>query len=107
MQRDGAQPSRELLTILTDKHDGDIPDGLLRKLLQQKQATDLDLLPRVAPRRSTRPVVGAGLPPEMCSVAKPRDDIAHLQRPDAQAWTVSDLPFLDAAWHRARRPGGV
>src|SRR6185312_11516758 len=31
-------------------------------------------------------------------------DIQKLQRPDAQAWTVSDLPFLDAARQRLGDP---
>src|SRR5262249_18459926 len=33
------------------------------------------------------------------------DDVRALQRPDAQAWTVSDLPLLDAARHRLGDPG--
>jgi superfamily I DNA/RNA helicase len=32
------------------------------------------------------------------------DEVRALQRPDAQAWTVSDLPLLDAARHRLGDP---
>jgi hypothetical protein len=32
------------------------------------------------------------------------DDVAKLQRADAQAWTVSDLPLLDAARQRLGDP---
>jgi superfamily I DNA/RNA helicase len=32
------------------------------------------------------------------------DDVQQLQRPDAQAWTVSDLPLLDAARQRLGDP---
>src|ERR1019366_2440269 len=33
------------------------------------------------------------------------DDVQQLQREDAQAWTVSDLPLLDAARQRLGDPG--
>jgi superfamily I DNA/RNA helicase len=35
------------------------------------------------------------------------DDVAKLQRQDAQAWTVSDLPLLDAARQRLGDPGAA
>ena len=43
-----------------------------------------------------------------CQVCAPwlsADDAAKLQREDAQAWTVSDLPLLDAARQRLGDPG--
>ncbi len=40
----------------------------------------------------------------MCAPWLSPEDIQKLQRPDAQAWTVSDLPLLDAARQRLGDP---
>jgi superfamily I DNA/RNA helicase len=40
----------------------------------------------------------------MCAPWLSADDVQKLQRPDAQAWTVSDLPLLDAARQRLGDP---
>src|SRR6185503_8234381 len=40
----------------------------------------------------------------LCAPWLEADDVRALRRPDAQAWTVSDLPFLDAARHRLGDP---
>ena len=40
----------------------------------------------------------------MCAPWLSPEDIRKLQRPDAQAWTVSDLPLLDAARQRLGDP---
>jgi superfamily I DNA/RNA helicase len=40
----------------------------------------------------------------LCAPWLSPDDVRALQRPDAQAWTVSDLPLLDAARHRLGDP---
>jgi hypothetical protein len=97
----------QLLTILMDKHDGDAPPDLLRKsLLQNRElrtalnrawpllwATDLvaDLWSVPAYLRKCAPWLSPA-------------DVWALQRGDAQAWTVSDLPFLDAARQRLGDP---
>ncbi|KOV16974.1 ATPase AAA [Streptomyces sp. XY511] len=102
------QIREELLTILMDKHeDGgeghDVPPELLRRsLLQDRElirtlnrawpmleATDLvsDLWSVPAYLRKCAPWLGP-------------DDVTRLQRADARAWTVSDLPLLDAARQR-------
>ncbi|MEV5009906.1 RNA polymerase recycling motor ATPase HelR [Streptomyces sp. NPDC055692] len=97
----------ELVTILVDKHDGEAPDDLLRRSLRQNrelrttfnrawpllEATDLvgDLWSVPAYLRMCAPRLGPG-------------DVEKLQRPDAQAWTVSDLPLLDAARQRLGDP---
>jgi len=96
-----------VLSILVDKYDGDEPADLLRKSLQQNrellatfnmawpllEATDLvgDLWSVPAYLRMCAPWLGSG-------------DVRMLQRADAQAWTVSDLPLLDAARHRLGDP---
>ncbi len=103
----------ELLTILVDKHDPDDDDDddgsadLLRTSLQQDrelratfnrawllvEATDLvgDLWSVPAYLRTSAP----WLSPE---------DVQRLQRADAQAWSISDLPLLDAARQRLGDP---
>ncbi|MEV7682447.1 RNA polymerase recycling motor ATPase HelR [Streptomyces sp. NPDC088341] len=97
----------ELLTILVDKHDGDAPEALLRKSLSRNrelrtafnhawpliEAADLvgDLWSVPAYLRKCAPWLGP-------------DDVRRLRREDAQAWTVSDLPLLDAARQRLGDP---
>jgi hypothetical protein len=97
----------ELLSILIDKHDDDVPTGELQKSLLQNhelhgafnrawpllEATDLvgDLWSVPAYLRRCAPWLDAA-------------DVLALQREDAQAWTVSDLPFLDAARQRLGDP---
>ncbi|MGH3713223.1 MAG: RNA polymerase recycling motor ATPase HelR [Micromonosporaceae bacterium] len=97
----------ELLTILMDTYDGDEPADLLRRSLRQSrdlvrtfnhawpllEAADLvgDLWSVPAYLRKCAP----WLSPEV---------VRKLQREDAQAWTVSDLPLLDAARQRLGDP---
>ena len=97
----------ELLTILMDKHDGDEDDDLLRKSLQQNrdlQAT----FNRAWPLLEATDLVGDlwSVPAYLrkCAPGLSPDDVRTLQREDAQAWTVSDLPFLDAARQRLGDP---
>jgi hypothetical protein len=97
----------ELLTILMDKHAGDAPPDQLRRSLLQ----NMDL--RTAFSRAW-PLLDAGelvgdlwsVPAYLrkCAPWLSTDDIKALQRPDAQAWTVSDLPLLDAARQRLGDP---
>ncbi|MFD3559863.1 RNA polymerase recycling motor ATPase HelR [Streptomyces sp. NPDC058686] len=103
----------ELATILMDKlamdedEDGVSPDLFLRSLRQ-----DRDL---VAALHSAWPLLEATdlvsdlwtVPAylRMCAPWLGRDEVAKLQRKDApQAWTVSDLPLLDAARQRLGDP---
>ncbi|MEU3933830.1 RNA polymerase recycling motor ATPase HelR [Streptomyces sp. NPDC029044] len=97
----------ELLTILVDKHDGDAPDELLRKAL----ARDRELLAafnRAWPLLEATDLVGDlwSVPAylRMCAPWLGRDEVRTLQREEAQAWTVSDLPLLDAARQRLGDP---
>ncbi|MFD4651222.1 RNA polymerase recycling motor ATPase HelR [Streptomyces sp. NPDC058441] len=103
----------ELASILMDKQgmdedeDGVSPELFLRSLRQ-----DRDL---VAALNSAWPLLEAAdlvsdlwtVPAylRMCAPWLDRDDVAKLQRKDApQAWTVSDLPLLDAARQRLGDP---
>ncbi|MET9594209.1 RNA polymerase recycling motor ATPase HelR [Streptomyces sp. NPDC006516] len=97
----------ELLTILVDKHDGDAPEETLRTSLRRNR--DLfAVFDRAWPLLDAADLVGdlwtvpAYL--RMCAPWLGRDDVARLQRADARAWTVSDLPFLDAARQRLGDP---
>jgi hypothetical protein len=97
----------ELLTILIDKHDGDAPADLLRKSLLQNRELRTTLnrawpLLEVADLVADLWSVPAYL--RRCAPWLSSDDVHKLQRKDAQAWTVSDLPLLDAARHRLGDP---
>ncbi|PBC55700.1 RNA polymerase recycling motor ATPase HelR [Rhodococcus sp. ACPA1] len=96
-----------LLTILIDKHDGDVPVAQLRKSLQQNDElrTILDnawTLIEAADLVADLWSVPAYL--RKCAPWLSPDDVRKLQRPDAQRWTVSDLPLLDAARQRLGDP---
>ena len=99
----------ELLTILVDKHeaDEDVSPDLVRRSLAQNadlaaafgkawpliEATDLvgDLWEVPAYLR-------------MCAPWLEPEEVRALRRRDARAWTVSDLPLLDAARRRLGDP---
>lgn len=98
----------ELLTILVDKHDGeDVPPAQLRKSLLRNREL-LTAFNRAWPLLEAADLVGdlwtvpAYL--RMCAPWLSRDDVQKLQRADPQAWTVSDLPLLDAARQRLGDP---
>ena len=96
-----------LLTILVDSHDGDVPADLLRKSLLQNREL-LTALNRAWPLLWAADLVADlwSVPAylRMCAPWLSPDDAAKLQRQDAQAWTVSDLPLLDAARQRLGDP---
>ncbi|MGW2934266.1 RNA polymerase recycling motor ATPase HelR [Streptomyces sp. NPDC001156] len=97
----------ELLTILVDKHDGDAPSDLLRKSLRQNREL-LTAFNRAWPLLEATDLVGDlwSVPAylRMCAPWLSPDDVRRLQREDPQAWTVSDLPLLDAARQRLGDP---
>jgi hypothetical protein len=97
----------ELVTILIDKQDSDVPEHLLRKSLLQNEEL------RTALGRAWPLIEAADLIADlwtvpaylrMCAPWLSPDEVAKLQRADAQAWTVSDLPLLDAARQRLGDP---
>ncbi|MFH9659557.1 RNA polymerase recycling motor ATPase HelR [Streptomyces sp. NPDC017248] len=97
----------ELLTILVDKHDGDAPPELLRRWLRGNREL-IDTFDRAWPLLEAADLVGDlwSVPAylRMCAPWLGRDEVRLLQRADAQAWTVSDLPLLDAARQRLGDP---
>lgn len=97
----------ELLTLIADKHDEEAPANLLRKALQQ----DKDLLttlnsawPLIEPTDLVGDLWSVPAYLRMCAPWLSPGDVKALQRENPQAWTVSDLPFLDAAKHRLGDP---
>ncbi|MFJ4858081.1 RNA polymerase recycling motor ATPase HelR [Streptomyces sp. NPDC088730] len=97
----------ELLTILVEKHEGDVSDAVLRKSLLKNREL-LTTFDRAWPLLEAADVVGDlwSVPAYLrrCAPWLSRDEVSRLQREDAQAWTVSDLPFLDAARQRLGDP---
>jgi hypothetical protein len=97
----------ELLTILIDRYDGDLSDDLLRKSLLQNTAL-LTAVNRAWPLLEAADLVGDlwSVPAYLrtCAPWLSPDDVRTLQRTDAKAWTVSDLPLLDAARQRLGDP---
>ena len=97
----------ELVTILMDKYDGDAPADLLRKSLLQNRELRTTFS-RAWPLLEAADLVGDlwSVPAYLrkCAPWLSLDDVRKLQRRDAQAWTVSDLPLLDAARQRLGDP---
>jgi DNA helicase IV len=98
-----------LLAILMDKYDGstDVPAALLQKTLLQNEEL------RTTLNNAWTLVEAADLVADLWSVPAylrkcapwlSPDDVRKLQRVDAQNWTVSDLPLLDAARQRLGDP---
>ena len=93
-----------LLTILVDKSDDeDVPEDQLRRALA-RDAGLMQALNRAWPVVEAADLVGdLWTVPAYLRLAAPwltPDEVRLLQRPDAQAWTVADLPLLDAARQR-------
>jgi hypothetical protein len=97
----------ELLAILMDSRDDDVPAEEFRKSLL-RNGDLLTALNRAWPLIEAADLVGDlwSVPAylRLCAPWLSPGDVAKLQRGDAQAWTVSDLPLLDAARHRLGDP---
>jgi DNA helicase IV len=102
-----AQVWKALLTILADKYDGDASADLLRKSLLQNREL-LTAFNRAWPLLDAADLVGDlwSVPAYLrkCAPRLTPDDVRKLQRKDVRAWTVSDLPLLDAARQRLGDP---
>ncbi|MEU1014538.1 RNA polymerase recycling motor ATPase HelR [Streptomyces sp. NPDC005898] len=101
------QIREELITILLDKDDSDAPPHLLRRsLLQDRELTTT--LDRAWPMLEASDLVGDlwTVPAYLrkCAPWLTPDEVRCLQRADPAAWTVSDLPLLDAARRRLGDP---
>jgi DNA helicase IV len=97
----------QLLAILVDKHDADAPAGLLCRSLRQNRdlrAAVNRAWPLIEPADLVGDLWSVPAYLRMCAPWLSPDDAAKLQRADPQAWTVSDLPLLDAARQRLGDP---
>ncbi|MFB8777723.1 RNA polymerase recycling motor ATPase HelR [Streptomyces broussonetiae] len=98
----------ELVTILLDKIDGDVPPERFRRSLLN-DGDLVDALHRAWPMLDAADVVGDlwSVPAylRLCAPWLGPDDVRRLRRTtDPKAWTVSDLPLLDAARQRLGDP---
>ncbi|HEY2314580.1 MAG TPA: RNA polymerase recycling motor ATPase HelR [Streptosporangiaceae bacterium] len=97
----------ELVTILIDKLDGDVPADLFRKSLRENRELHTALnraWPLIEPADLVGDLWSVPAYLRLCAPWLSPDDVRKLQRGDAQAWTVSDLPLLDAARQRLGDP---
>jgi DNA helicase IV len=97
----------ELVAILADKDESDVPADLFRKSLLQNREL-ITALYRAWPLLEAADLVGDlwSVPAylRMCAPWLTAEEVRLLQRRDPQAWTVSDLPLLDAARQRLGDP---
>jgi hypothetical protein len=100
----------ELLTLLLDKHDGDDEDASVdqvRRALSQNREL-VSTFNRAWPLLEATDLVGDlwDVPAylRLCAPWLGPDEVRTLRRADAQAWTLSDLPLLDAARQRLGDP---
>ncbi|MEU9854640.1 RNA polymerase recycling motor ATPase HelR [Streptomyces sp. NPDC047974] len=97
----------ELVTLLKEKTRGEVPDILFERALRHDREL-VSTLDRAWPMLEPTDLVGdlwtvpAYL--RLCAPWLDRDEVRALQRADAQAWTESDLPYLDAARQRLGDP---
>jgi DNA helicase IV len=97
----------ELLVIIASKHEEDAPAHLLRRALHRDEGL-LRAFNRAWPLLDARDVVGDlwSVPAFLrrCAPWLDARQVQLLQREQPQAWTVADLPFLDAARQRLGDP---
>ncbi|QCB51195.1 hypothetical protein E5720_21370 [Rhodococcus sp. PAMC28707] len=96
-----------LLTIMTDKYEGDVSATTIRTSLHENEEL------RAALEKAWILVEAADLVADLwsvpaylrtCAPSLSEDYITTLQRPNPKGWTVSDLPLLDAARRRLGDP---
>src|SRR5580692_11561490 len=97
----------ELLTIAIENHEGDAPADQLRRSLQQNRELRAALnraWPLIEPTDLVSDLWTVPAYLRKCAPWLNREDVQKLQRADGQAWTMSDLPLLDAARQRLGDP---
>ncbi len=96
-----------LLTILMGRYHGDVPAAQVRKSLRQNdelRTTLNNAWTLVEPADLVADLWSVPAYLHKCAPWLSPDDVRKLQRADAQNWTVSDLPLLDAARQRLGDP---
>jgi hypothetical protein len=98
----------ELLTIILDRHDDEeVPEDLLRRTLRRDEelrTTVERAWPLIEPSDLVGDLWSVPAYLRLCAPWLEPDEVRALQRREPQAWTVSDLPFLDAARQRLGDP---
>ncbi|MHC3453777.1 RNA polymerase recycling motor ATPase HelR [Streptomyces prasinus] len=99
----------ELVTILGDKHGDDVPPNLLQRALRAHHGLVTALnnaWPLLEPTDIVSDLWSVPAYLRMCAPWLGPDEVERLRRggEDAQSWTVSDLPLLDAARQRLGDP---
>ncbi|MEV0689437.1 RNA polymerase recycling motor ATPase HelR [Streptomyces sp. NPDC050388] len=98
----------ELVTMLLDRQSGDdVSPVLFRKALSQNKELLTALnnaWPLLEPTDLVSDLWSVPAYLRLCAPWLAPDEVRALQREDAQAWTVSDLPLLDAARQRLGDP---
>ncbi len=96
-----------LLSIVVDAHDGEVDDDVVRTVLLQDRELRATF-DRAWPLVEATDLVGDlwSVPAYLrrCAPWLDPHEVRALQREDPQAWTVSDLPLLDAARQRLGDP---
>jgi DNA helicase IV len=96
-----------LLAILADKHDDDVPEHLLRRSLARSEELREALnraWPLIDPADLVSDLWSVPAYLRLCAPWLSPEEVRKLQRENAKAWTVSDLPLLDAARQRLGDP---
>ncbi len=96
-----------LLTILMDSRDDDVPAELFRRSLlsnEELRTTFSRAWPLLEPADLVGDLWSVPAYLRMCAPWLSPGEVQKLQRGNAQAWTVSDLPLLDAARQRLGDP---
>ena len=96
-----------LIAILMDSRGGGVPADLLRKSLLRNGELHTALnraWPLIEPADLVGDLWSVPAYLHLCAPWLSPDEVQKLQRGDAQAWTVSDLPLLDAARQRLGDP---
>jgi hypothetical protein len=97
----------QLLAILMDSRGDDVPADLLRTSLRRNQELSTALnraWPLIEPTDLVGDLWSVPAYLRLCAPWLLPGEVKKLQRQDAQAWTVSDLPLLDAARQRLGDP---
>jgi hypothetical protein len=97
----------ELLGILMDSRGDDVPADLFRTSLlrnQQLRTTFSQAWPLLEAADLVADLWSVPAYLRKCAPWLSPDEVRRLQRPDPRAWTVSDLPLLDAARLRLGDP---
>jgi hypothetical protein len=91
----------ELVEIVGRKLGGEVPATPLRRMLQQSElrSTFSRAWPLLDPVGVVADLLSVPAYLRRCAPWLDPDEVATLSREDARAWTVSDLPLLDAARH--------